>query len=100
MTENQTQDDVITRDIYRNNQNMNRRKEQTRNCGGEFPHASKCPALGKTCNICRKMNHFAKVYRYKRGRQNTNNNAHAVAMHHNSFRDYLLLCKLDKMERA
>jgi len=25
-------------------------------------------------------------------------NAHAVAMHHKSFRDYLLLCKLDKMK--
>jgi hypothetical protein len=23
------------------------------------PHASKCTALGKTCNFCRKMNHFA-----------------------------------------
>jgi hypothetical protein len=51
-----------------------KKKTNCRNCGGEFPHASKCPALGKTCNFCRKMNHFAKVCRSKRGRQNTNNN--------------------------
>ena len=49
-----------------------------RNCGGEFPHASKCPALGKTCNFCRKMNHFAKVCKSKQGRQNTYNNARRV----------------------
>jgi hypothetical protein len=55
-----------------------KKKTNCRNCGGEFPHASKCPALGKTCNICRKINHFAKVCRSKRGRQNTNNNARRV----------------------
>jgi hypothetical protein len=36
-----------------------------RNCGGDFPHANKCPALGKTSNFCRKPNHFAKVCRSK-----------------------------------
>ena len=36
-----------------------KKKTNCRNCGGEFPHASKCTALGKTCNFCRKMNHFA-----------------------------------------
>ena len=52
-----------------------KKKTNCGNCGGEFPHASKCPAVGKTCNFCRKMNPFAKVCRSKRGRQNTNNNA-------------------------
>ena len=55
-----------------------KKKTNCRTCGGEFPHASKCPALGKTCNICRKMNQFANVFRSKRGRQNTNNNARRV----------------------
>ena len=55
-----------------------KKKTNCRNCRGEFPHASKCPALGKICNFCRKMNHFAKVCRSKRGRQNTNNNAITV----------------------
>ena len=32
-------------------------------CGGEFPHANKCPALGKTCNSCGKTDHFARVCR-------------------------------------
>ena len=31
------------------------------NCGGPFPHSSNkpCPAKGKTCNKCSKLNHFA-----------------------------------------
>jgi len=61
-------------------QNMRNDKPQTqthnrntkcRNCGGEFPHRNgPCPAKGKGCNACHKMNHFAKVckskqYKYK-----------------------------------
>ena len=30
-------------------------------CGGEYPHKQKCPAEGKSCNICGKANHFGKV---------------------------------------
>jgi hypothetical protein len=31
-----------------------------RKCGYEFPHRDKlCPATGKTCNECKKPNHFA-----------------------------------------
>ena len=52
-----------------------KKKTNCRNCGGEFPYASKSPVLGKTCNFCRKVNHFVKVCRSKRGRQNTINNA-------------------------
>jgi hypothetical protein len=55
-----------------------KKKTNCRNCGGEFPHASKCPALGQTCNFCRKLNYFAKVCRSTRGRQNTYNNARRV----------------------
>ena len=29
------------------------------NCGYFLPHKGPCPARGKTCNSCRKMNHFA-----------------------------------------
>ena len=29
------------------------------NCGGHYPHDGQCPAAGKTCNLCRKPNHFA-----------------------------------------
>ena len=32
-------------------------------CGGEFPHANKCPALGKTCSSCGKTDHFSRVCR-------------------------------------
>ena len=35
-----------------------------RNCGLEYPHVDRpCPAKGKTCNLCHKENHFAKVCR-------------------------------------
>ncbi|XP_062585044.1 uncharacterized protein K02A2.6-like [Saccostrea cucullata] len=41
-----------------------------RNCGGEFPHKQKpCPAKGKKCNSCHKLNHFAKVCRSQRFRK-------------------------------
>ncbi|XP_022810383.1 uncharacterized protein LOC111347399 [Stylophora pistillata] len=38
-------------------------------CGGAFPHAGgkeKCPAWGKRCTTCGKLNHFAKCCRSKR----------------------------------
>lgn len=38
-------------------------------CGGAFPHAGgkeKCPAWGKKCTTCGKLNHFAKCCRSKR----------------------------------
>ena len=34
-------------------------------CGGPFPHESDCPALGKKCSKCSKMNHFSKCCRTK-----------------------------------
>ncbi|CAC5390164.1 unnamed protein product [Mytilus coruscus] len=37
-----------------------------RNCGGVFPHRWKCPAQGKSCNFCKKLNHFEKMCRSKR----------------------------------
>ena len=37
------------------------------NCGGSFPHSRNkpCPAKGKTCGNCSKMNHFASVCKSK-----------------------------------
>ena len=32
-------------------------------CGGEFPHARRCAAIGKTCHSCGKPDHFATVCR-------------------------------------
>jgi len=31
------------------------------NCGGSYPHSGQCPAKGKTCNYCKKQDHFRKV---------------------------------------
>ncbi|XP_060552185.1 uncharacterized protein LOC132713564 [Ruditapes philippinarum] len=36
-----------------------------RNCGGRYPHNGQCPARGKTCNFCKKPNHFMTVCRKK-----------------------------------
>ena len=30
-------------------------------CGGSYPHQTKCPAIGKTCLFCGKMDHFSNV---------------------------------------
>ncbi len=37
------------------------------NCGGAYPHLKPriCPAKGKTCSFCGKLNHFAEVCRQK-----------------------------------
>ena len=39
------------------------KQQKCYNCGGSFPHKGVCPAKGKTCNKCKKSNHFAKVCR-------------------------------------
>ena len=36
-----------------------------RNCGGEYPHHDQCPAKGRTCNYCKKLNHFERWCRAK-----------------------------------
>ena len=34
-------------------------------CGGNYPHQGNCPAQGKRCHNCDKLNHFTKVCRSK-----------------------------------
>ena len=34
-----------------------------RNCGGQYPHEGDCPARGKDCKACGRMNHFARQCR-------------------------------------
>ena len=42
-------------------------------CGGEIHKSiSDCPARGKTCNICKKLNHFSSVCRSKYNAQQSN----------------------------
>ena len=41
-------------------------------CGGHFPHQGNCPAQGKRCHNCNKLNHFAKVCRSKLRDQSKN----------------------------
>ncbi len=45
-------------------------KSTCRNCGGEWPHKNgQCPAKGKECRKCLKLNHFARVCRSARQSQ-------------------------------
>ena len=38
-------------------------------CGNSYPHTGQCPAKGKCCNLCGKMNHFAKMCQSKSVKQ-------------------------------
>lgn len=40
-----------------------------RNCGGEWLRTSGCPARGKQCKTCGKLNHFARLCRSTQHRQ-------------------------------
>ena len=44
------------------------KRSQCRNCGNEFKqgHKDVCPAKGKTCRACGKLNHFARVCRSRK----------------------------------
>ena len=35
-------------------------------CGGSYPHVGDCPAQGKKCHNCGKLNHFSRVCRSKK----------------------------------
>lgn len=49
-----------------NAKNKPKQARMCRNCGGSFPHSTKCPAQGKECYICHKKNHFGKMCRQKK----------------------------------
>ena len=49
--------------IVKGAQSYNSRSTTCRYCGGNFPHQKSCPAKGKSCNNCGKINHFSKVCR-------------------------------------
>jgi len=55
---------------HNHNDKGKQQKRSCRNCGGQFPHKIECPAKGKTCNFCKKHNHFSKVCRSRLKREN------------------------------
>ncbi|PIK50091.1 hypothetical protein BSL78_13017 [Apostichopus japonicus] len=46
------------------------------NCGRNYPHEDKCPATGKTCNTCGKLNHFSNVCRQAKHDKKSTHNKH------------------------
>ena len=47
-------------------------------CGGTYPHSGSCPAEGKQCANCKKLNHFARVCRSKKFQSNKQFTKHHV----------------------
>ncbi len=45
------------------------------NCGGSYPHNGKCPAKGKTCTTCGKLDHFNSVCQSGSHFSNSKNNS-------------------------
>ena len=45
---------------------LKQKTRRCRNCGKDYPHINgQCPAAGKICNFCKKINHFELVCRSK-----------------------------------
>lgn len=51
-------------------QSNDSQKPQCNRCGYYHFQSQRCPATGKSCNICSKQNHFASMCRTSRGRSN------------------------------
>jgi hypothetical protein len=54
------------RDKGHNHNHKDRIQKQCFKCGKEYPHEGSCPAKGRECNNCHKMNHFASMCRLKK----------------------------------
>ena len=57
--------DVQQKENYRGLPKSGLRNNRCGLCGGNYPHQGTCPAQGKKCLNCGKMNHFSKVCRGK-----------------------------------
>ena len=92
-------DSSITSDVnaVQKTRKKQKYKSQTGNqtcryCGKGYPHKDgkreNCPAYGKTCNYCRKQNHFAKCCKARQQGQNEQRNAptYRNVGHHQSAR--------------
>lgn len=49
-----------------------------RRCGGSYPHTDQCPAMGRECRLCHKMNHFAKECRSERNEKQSKSQTYRV----------------------
>ena len=55
----------ISKENKENKSYKNVRGKHCFRCGGSWPHDGQCPAMGKKCNKCHKINHFSKVCKTK-----------------------------------
>lgn len=78
------------------NQAEQTNNQTCRNCGGIWPHeASKpCPAKGKPCLSCKKMNHFARVCRSNPRSRFSGNNTDRKSKDEQSHKQVLNLEKI------
>lgn len=65
--------------------NNNSSQNECFNCGGNYPHIEMCPAYGKSCNKCGKMNHLAaKCKKFPSNTSATQSNARHSLMRYQS----------------
>ena len=48
----------VNRVMHRKPSKQEGKKYTCYNCGGEYPHETECPAKGKTCTYCKRVDHF------------------------------------------
>ena len=86
-----------------NQQAAQTRSKVCRNCGGPFPHTNTCPAKGRTCNYCKKPNHFKSMCRKLKRKTQVkaiNNPIHDDSSDDNDDGSYELLCNLHSREQV
>ena len=57
------QQPVLNGPVNRPRTATNQGNQKCRNCGGAYPHQSKCSAFGMECDYCHKRNHFLSMCR-------------------------------------
>jgi hypothetical protein len=72
----------------------NKPKNICMRCGGSYPHDNKkaCPAIGKTCNNCKKKNHFANQCKSKEAKRDASDEISS------DFKDYANGIDMDEDE--
>ena len=76
-----------------NSKNFIKPKNTCLRCGGSYPHDNDkaCPAIGKTCNNCKKKNHFANQCKSKETKR-------AIGESSNDLKDYANCIDMDEDE--
>ena len=75
---NSNPNERISRDAHVKYADRRDTKRECYLCGGEYPHSNRCPAEGRECSYCGKLNHFAEVCRSRS--KHTRESSHSQSM--------------------